>query len=51
MDKKTKILLERGELLPLMESFYSIQGEGYFSGSPAFFLRIGGCDLGCHFVM
>jgi len=49
MDKKTKILLERGELLPLMESFYSIQGEGYFSGSPAFFLRIGGCDLGCHF--
>ena len=34
------MLLDAGELLPLMESFYSIQGEGYFSGSPAFFLRI-----------
>lgn len=48
MEEKTRILLDAGELLPLMESFYSIQGEGYFSGSPAFFLRIGGCDVGCH---
>ncbi len=48
MEEKTRILLDSGELLPLMESFYSIQGEGYFSGSPAFFLRIGGCDVGCH---
>ena len=48
MEEKTRMLLDAGELLPLMESFYSIQGEGYFSGSPAFFLRIGGCDVGCH---
>ena len=48
MEEKTRMLLHAGELLPLMESFYSIQGEGYFSGSPAFFLRIGGCDVGCH---
>ena len=48
MEEKTRVLLDAGELLPLMESFYSIQGEGYFSGSPAFFLRIGGCDVGCH---
>ena len=34
--------------LPLMEAFYTIQGEGYHSGSPAYFLRIGGCDVGCH---
>ena len=37
MEYKTQLLLDSGELLPLMESFYSIQGEGYFSGSPAFF--------------
>ena len=48
MEEKTRMLLDAGELLPLMETFYSIQGEGYFSGSPAFFLRIGGCDVGCH---
>lgn len=34
--------------LPIMEMFYSLQGEGYHSGSPAFFIRIGGCDVGCH---
>lgn len=30
-----------------MEEFYSIQGEGYNTGKPAYFLRIGGCDIGC----
>ena len=34
--------------LPVMEMFYSLQGEGYHSGSSAFFIRIGGCDVGCH---
>ena len=34
--------------LPLMESFFSIQGEGYFAGQAAYFLRIGGCDVGCN---
>lgn len=33
--------------LPVMEYFYSIQGEGYFQGRPAFFIRLGGCDVGC----
>jgi len=48
MDKQTKIALENGELLPLMEAFYTIQGEGFYSGKVAYFLRIGGCDVGCH---
>lgn len=41
-------LLDKGLLLPVMEMFYSIQGEGYNTGKPAAFLRIGGCDVGCH---
>lgn len=39
---------ERGELLPIMEEFYTIQGEGYHTGKAAYFIRIGGCDVGCH---
>ncbi|MBI4931908.1 MAG: radical SAM protein [Bacteroidetes bacterium] len=31
-----------------MEMFYSIQGEGFNTGKPAWFIRIGGCDVGCH---
>ena len=47
---KTKINkdLLNGISLPLMESFYTIQGEGYHKGSAAYFIRIGGCDIGCH---
>lgn len=33
--------------LPLMEHFYTIQGEGFFQGHAAYFLRLGGCDVGC----
>jgi len=40
--------LETGIKLPVMEEFYTIQGEGYHSGKPAYFIRIGGCDVGCH---
>ena len=43
-----KELIDKGLLLPLMESFYTIQGEGYHKGSAAFFIRLGGCDVGCH---
>ena len=32
---------------PVMEYFYSIQGEGVHAGQPAFFVRLGGCDVGC----
>lgn len=39
--------LNGGELLPLVESFYTIQGEGYNTGKPAYFIRLGGCDVGC----
>lgn len=34
--------------LPVMESFYTIQGEGVYQGSAAYFIRLGGCDVGCH---
>ena len=34
--------------LPLMEEFLTLQGEGAHTGSSAYFLRIGGCDVGCH---
>ncbi|MCC6690666.1 MAG: 7-carboxy-7-deazaguanine synthase QueE [Bacteroidia bacterium] len=40
--------LDSGVMLPLMEEFYTIQGEGYNSGKAAYFIRIGGCDVGCH---
>lgn len=33
--------------LPVMEQFYTIQGEGYHSGRAAYFIRLGGCDVGC----
>jgi len=38
----------KGEELPLMEHFYTIQGEGAYAGVAAYFIRIGGCDVGCH---
>ena len=31
-----------------MEMFYTIQGEGFHSGKPAYFIRLGGCDVQCH---
>ena len=45
--KRTYPSLEGGRLLPLVESFYTIQGEGFHTGTPAFFIRLGGCDVGC----
>jgi len=33
---------------PVMEAFYTIQGEGAFQGQSAYFIRLGGCDVGCH---
>jgi organic radical activating enzyme len=43
-----KRLVDIGEMLPIMEAFYTIQGEGYHKGTAAFFIRVGGCDVGCH---
>ncbi|MEJ1222916.1 7-carboxy-7-deazaguanine synthase QueE [Sediminicola sp. 1XM1-17] len=41
-------LVDKGEMLPLMEEFYTIQGEGFHKGTAAYFIRVGGCDVGCH---
>jgi organic radical activating enzyme len=38
---------EISEKLPLMEAFYTLQGEGFYSGHAAYFIRLGGCDVGC----
>lgn len=48
LKKETQLAVERGLMLPLMEEFYTIQGEGYHTGTAAYFIRIGGCDVGCH---
>jgi organic radical activating enzyme len=45
MDEGTK--KDGGSELPLVEEFYSIQGEGFHSGKAAYFIRLGGCDVGC----
>ncbi len=46
--KKIQTDVEKGLMLPLMEEFYTIQGEGFHTGTAAYFIRIGGCDVGCH---
>ena len=33
--------------IPVMEHFYTLQGEGAFTGYPAYFIRLAGCDVGC----
>lgn len=43
-----QIAVDKGEMLPLMEAFYTIQGEGFHKGTAAYFIRVGGCDVGCH---
>lgn len=48
MKKEIKELVNKGEMLPLMEEFYTIQGEGFYKGTAAYFIRVGGCDVGCH---
>jgi len=48
MDSELNVLVNKGVMLPLMEEFYTIQGEGYHKGTAAYFIRVGGCDVGCH---
>lgn len=38
---------EKKNMLPVMEHFYTLQGEGYHQGKAAYFIRLGGCDVGC----
>lgn len=45
--KPMKDLFDNGRKLPLMEEFYTLQGEGHNMGAAAYFIRIGGCDVGC----
>tara|TARA_B100002051_G_C16597326_1_gene566104 strand:+ start:332 stop:949 length:618 start_codon:yes stop_codon:yes gene_type:complete len=40
--------LKSDSKIPVMESFYSIQGEGFHTGKPAYFIRLAGCDVNCH---
>lgn len=39
--------IDKGLKLPLMEAFYTLQGEGMHQGKAAYFIRLGGCDVGC----
>jgi len=43
LDQKSKIATS----LPVMEHFYTLQGEGFHQGRAAYFIRLGGCDVGC----
>ena len=40
-------VLKKTVMLPVMEHFYTIQGEGFHQGKAAYFIRLGGCDVGC----
>lgn len=48
LDSESAEALSSGRKLPIMEQFYTVQGEGAHTGKPAYFIRIGGCDVGCH---
>lgn len=48
MNNEVQDLVDKGLVLPLMEEFYTIQGEGFHKGTAAYFIRVGGCDVGCH---
>lgn len=48
LSKELQLEVNKGAMLPLMEEFYTIQGEGFHTGTAAYFIRIGGCDVGCH---
>lgn len=48
MKNNVQDLIDKGWVLPLMEAFYTIQGEGCHQGTAAYFIRVGGCDVGCH---
>src|SRR6186713_2271327 len=46
---KSEIVTLKSEIssLPVMEDFYTLQGEGFHQGKAAYFVRLGGCDVGC----
>ncbi len=48
VDPGVREQMEQGLMLPVMEQFYTVQGEGAHTGTAAWFIRLGGCDVGCH---
>ena len=46
MTKENTIVINTTPL-PVMEHFYTLQGEGFHQGRAAYFIRLGGCDVGC----
>ncbi|MBA5629302.1 7-carboxy-7-deazaguanine synthase QueE [Moheibacter lacus] len=46
--EEKEVLKREGKFLPLMEHFYTLQGEGMHAGKAAYFIRLAGCDVGCH---
>lgn len=48
LKNEQKLLYGLANPLPVMEHFYTLQGEGVYSGNPAYFIRLAGCDVGCH---
>jgi organic radical activating enzyme len=47
MIKTITEIRKESKLLPVMEHFYTLQGEGFHRGKAAYFIRLGGCDVGC----
>lgn len=47
-EKKENIVYRKANPLPVMEQFYTLQGEGFWTGTAAYFIRLAGCDVGCH---
>jgi organic radical activating enzyme len=45
--KSKSRIISDGVLLPVVEEFFSLQGEGFHTGKAAYFIRLGGCDIGC----
>ena len=45
LNKEIQLAVDKGQMLPLMEEFYTIQGEGFHTGTAAYFIRIGGWSL------
>jgi 7-carboxy-7-deazaguanine synthase len=47
IENMNPLVLPATTSLPVMEHFYTIQGEGFYQGHAAYFIRLGGCDVGC----
>ena len=47
MEQKDTEVMGEGSVLPVVEEFFTLQGEGYQTGKAAYFIRLGGCDIGC----